>query len=114
MICSPEERQQRRFPTCRSPGFQRVRIGELPVTALYDGFVPVVADDLHGERRARISRLLAEAFLDPGGDRHTAVIAFLVEGNGRRIIDAGSGDSLGPDTGYLLSNLGAAQVDPTE
>ena len=77
--------------------------------------MPVLADDLHGERRARISRLLAEAFLDPGGDRHTAVIAHLVEGNGRRIlIDAGSGDSLGPDTGYLLRNLAAAQVDPTD
>ncbi len=103
------------LPHAQAPGFQRVRIGELLVTALYDGFVPVLADDLHGERRARISRLLAEAFLDPGGDRHTAVIAFLVEGNGRRIlIDAGSGDSLGSDTGYLLSNLVAAQVDPAD
>ena len=53
------------LPHAQAPGFQRVRIGELLVTALYDGFVPVLADDLHGERRARISRLLAEAFLDP-------------------------------------------------
>ena len=32
----------------QSPGFQRIRIGELVITALYDGFVPVPADDLHG------------------------------------------------------------------
>jgi hypothetical protein len=32
----------------QSPGFQRIRIGELLITALYDGFVPVPADDLHG------------------------------------------------------------------
>jgi hypothetical protein len=31
----------------QSPGFQRIRIGELLITALYDGFVSVPADDLH-------------------------------------------------------------------
>jgi hypothetical protein len=35
----------------QSPGFQRIRIGELLITALYDGFVPVPADDLHGAPR---------------------------------------------------------------
>ena len=40
------------------------------------------------------------------------MIAFLVEQNGRRIlIDTGSGDSLGPDTGYLAANLAAAGID---
>ena len=61
------------------------------------------------------SPVLAEAFLPPEGDRRTAVNAFLVEENGRRIlIDAGSGNSLGPDTGYLSTNLAAAQTDPAE
>jgi glyoxylase-like metal-dependent hydrolase (beta-lactamase superfamily II) len=99
----------------QSPGFQRIRIGKLLITALYDGFVPVPADDLHGAPPAEIHRLLAEAFLPPEGDRRTAVNAFLVEENGRRIlIDAGSGNSLGPDTGYLVTNLAAAQTDPAE
>jgi glyoxylase-like metal-dependent hydrolase (beta-lactamase superfamily II) len=99
----------------QSPGFQRIRIGKLLITALYDGFVPVAADDLHGADPAEIHRLLAEAFLPPEGDRRTAVNAFLVEENGRRIlIDAGSGNSLGPDTGHLPTNLAAAQTDPAE
>jgi glyoxylase-like metal-dependent hydrolase (beta-lactamase superfamily II) len=99
----------------QSPGFQRVRIGKLVITALYDGFVPVPADDLHGAPPAEIHRLLTEAFLPPEGDRRTAVNAFLVEENGRRIlIDAGSGNSLGPDTGYLATNLAASQTDPAE
>jgi hypothetical protein len=77
----------------QSPGFQRIRIGELLITALYDGFVAVRADDLHGAPPAEIRRLLAEAFLPPEGDHRTAVIAFLV---GLQImIDTGSGDSLG-------------------
>jgi glyoxylase-like metal-dependent hydrolase (beta-lactamase superfamily II) len=83
------------------------------ITALYDGFVPVPADDLQGAPPAEIHRLLAEAFLPPDGDRRTAVIAFLVEHNGLQImIDTGSGDSLAPDTGYLATNLATAQTDP--
>jgi hypothetical protein len=86
----------------QAPGFQRVRVGDLLITALYDGFVPVLADDVHDEPLAEVRRLLAEAFMPFDGDRRTAVIAFLVEDNGRHIlIDSGSGDSLGPGTGYL-------------
>ncbi len=33
---------------------------------------------------------------------------------GEILIDAGSGNSLGPDTGYLATNLAAAQTDPAE
>jgi len=96
-------------------GFQRVRIGNLLVTAFYDGFVPVPADDLHGAPSGEIKRLLTEAYLPPEGDPRTAVIAFLVEQNGRRIlIDTGSGDSLGPDTGYLAANLAPAGIDPDD
>ena len=40
----------------QSPGFQRIRIGELLITALYDGFVPVPADHLHGAPPAEIHR----------------------------------------------------------
>ena len=97
----------------QSPGFQRIRIGELLITALYDGFVPVPADDLHGAPPAEVSRLLADGFMPADGDRHTAVIAFLVEDRDRRIlIDAGSGHSLGLDTGYVATNLAAAVIDP--
>ena len=93
-------------------GFQRVRVGKLLITAFYDGFVPVPAGDLHGAPSAEIARLLTEAYMPPEGDPRTAVIAFLVEQNDRRIlIDTGSGDSLGPDTGYLAANLAAAGID---
>jgi glyoxylase-like metal-dependent hydrolase (beta-lactamase superfamily II) len=99
----------------QSPGFQQIRIGQLLITALYDGFVPVLADDLHGAPSAEIRRLLTEECMPPEGDPRTAVTAFLVEQNGRRIlIDAGSGDSLGPDTGCLAANLAAAGIDPDD
>jgi glyoxylase-like metal-dependent hydrolase (beta-lactamase superfamily II) len=96
-------------------GFHRIRIGDLLITALYDGFVPITADELRGAPRAEIRRLLAEAFVPADGDLRTAVIAFLVQGNGRNVlIDVGSGDTLGPETGWLAANLAAAHTDPTD
>jgi hypothetical protein len=44
----------------QSPGFQLIRIGESLITALYDGFVSVPADDLHGAPPAEIHQLLAD------------------------------------------------------
>jgi glyoxylase-like metal-dependent hydrolase (beta-lactamase superfamily II) len=99
----------------QSSGYQRIRIGKLLITALYDGFVQVSADDLHGAPPAEIHRLLADGFMPADGDRHTAVIAYLVEDHDRQIlIDAGSGHSLGLDTGYVATNLAAAVIDPSD
>ncbi|MEU2786261.1 MULTISPECIES: MBL fold metallo-hydrolase [Streptomyces] len=95
----------------QAPGFQRFRLGGLLVTALYDGFVPILAEDLHGEPQSEIRRRLANAYLPEDGDPHTAVIGFLVENDGRRVlVDAGSGSTLGPDTGHLREALCAAGV----
>ena len=97
------------------PGFHRIRLGDLSITALYDGFVPFLAEEIRGAAPLEISRLLAEAFLPADGNPRTAVIAFLVEHDGRRIlIDTGAGDALGPHTGSLATNLVAAHTDPAD
>ncbi len=100
----------------QTPGqFQRVRIGDLLITALYDGFGAIPAEDLRGGTPAQIGQFLAEAFLPANGDRCTAVIAFLVEACGRQVlVDAGGGPLLGPDTGHVALHLAAAQTDPAE
>jgi glyoxylase-like metal-dependent hydrolase (beta-lactamase superfamily II) len=99
----------------QAPGFQRFRVGELLITALYDGFGPIPAEDLHGGTPADVGRFLTEAFLPADGDRCTAVTAFLVEGHGWHIlIDAGGGHLLGPDTGHVAVYLAAAQTDPAD
>ncbi|MEW2545332.1 MBL fold metallo-hydrolase [Streptomyces sp. NPDC047002] len=99
-------------PTARqAPGFQRFRIGGLLITALYDGYVPIRADDLRGAPAELVRGRLAAAHLPEDGDPRTAVLAFLVEGDGRRIlVDAGSGTTLGPATGHLWESLAAADV----
>ena len=99
----------------QAPGFQRVRIGDVLITALYDGFEPVPAEDLHGATLAEIGRFLTEAFMPARGDGRTAVIAFLVECHDLHIlIDAGGGPFLGPDTGHVALHLAAAQTDPAD
>ena len=98
-----------------APGFQRVRIGDLLVTALYDGFAAIPAQDLCGATPAEVGRLYTEAFLPADGDLRTAVIAFLVQTDCQRIlIDAGAGCLLGPDTGHVAANLAASGTDPVE
>ncbi|MFE8953497.1 MBL fold metallo-hydrolase [Streptomyces althioticus] len=97
------------------PGFQRFRLGSLLITALYDGFVPILTEDLHGEPQHEMRRRLSDAYLPEEGDPYTAVIGFLVEYDGQRVlVDAGSGNTLGPDTGHLLEALGAAGVAAEE
>ncbi|GEL23745.1 MBL fold metallo-hydrolase [Pseudonocardia sulfidoxydans NBRC 16205] len=95
----------------QAPGFQRFRIGDLIVTALYDGYVPIAAADLNGVPQRVIRECLADAYLPEDGDAHTAVLAFLVEHGGERIlVDTGSGTTLGPATGGLPESLRAADV----
>ncbi|MGD9985672.1 MBL fold metallo-hydrolase [Pseudonocardia sp.] len=99
----------------QAPGFQRFSIGGRTITALYDGFVPIFADDLHGAGAEEIAALLTGSFLPAEGDLHTAVTVFLVDLGSRTVlVDAGSGTSLGPDVGHVLTNLRAAGRRPEE
>ncbi|RKF26315.1 MBL fold metallo-hydrolase [Micromonospora globbae] len=104
-----------RSQSTQAPGFQRFRIGSRLVTALYDGYVPILAADLRGAPREQVRARLADAHLPEDGDPYTAVIAFLVEEDGRHVlVDTGSGSTLGPDTGHLLDSLSADGVTPDE
>ena len=51
----------------QAPGFQRVRIGDLLITALYDGFGAIPAEDLHGGTPAEIGQFLARRSCPPTG-----------------------------------------------
>ncbi|MEU8171658.1 MBL fold metallo-hydrolase [Microbispora hainanensis] len=99
----------------QAPGFARTSVGGITVTTVYDGALPILAADMHGESPERISELLADGFLPPEGDLLTAVNTFLFRTGGRTVlVDAGAGTSLGPGTGHLLDNLRAAGVSPEQ
>ena len=101
-------------PVKQVAGVQRLNIGDLLVTALYDGrtFLPVStlkdisAEDATALLEARFVPLTADGV-------QTAVNAFLVEKDGQRIlVDARSRLPSRPTLGNVVANLRAAGIDP--
>ncbi|MBC7942210.1 MAG: MBL fold metallo-hydrolase [Chitinophagaceae bacterium] len=93
------------------PGVYRFMIGNIPVTALSDGTVPI---DLHQLLRGipftRTDALLAKSFLR--NPYEASINVFLLEVAGRRVlVDTGSGELFGPGNGgKLRQSLSAAGV----
>src|SRR6476469_6881284 len=73
------------------PGFYRIALGEMEVTALYDGFIDLDATKLLKNATPKeIQSLLAKRFQDAKGVQ-TAVNAYLVNtGANLVLVDAGS------------------------
>lgn len=93
----------------------RLVVGSVPVAVVSDGFLPIWAADMSGEPAHRLRQFLAESFLPPEGDIHTAVNSYVFPSTeGLTLVDAGAGGSLGPDTGHLTENLQVAGVSPDQ
>ena len=91
---------------------RRYRIGAATVHVLSDGFIPLGPEMLNGVTPDEFATLLDAANIS--SDAHpTAVNAFLVEiGNRKIMIDAGTGDILGPTAGGLPEVMNALGIDP--
>lgn len=97
----------------RQAGYYRLKIGEVQVTALSDGTVPLDASLLTHVDPARRDALLAQAFLASPLD--ASVNAFLVELGSRRIlIDAGTAELYGPTLGKLPAVLRSIGTPPEQ
>ncbi len=100
----------------QSPGFYRMALGDLEITALLDGTLPLPLPQMYRDVAAEnAAQLLQAAHRDIPTD--TSVNAFLVN-DGKRLvlIDTGTGHYLGSEVGYLIRNLeaggySAAQID---
>lgn len=96
------------YAAVQAPGFYRLKIGSVEVTALSDGTVALPLAKLYtntSEQHARTA--LNDAFLPEIVP--TSVNAFLVNTGERLIlIDAGTGAYLGPALGKLVSNIEAS------
>lgn len=96
-------------------GVHRFMVGDVRVTALSDGTVPI---DLHqllrGIDPARIDRLLADNF--QSNPTEASINAYLIElGERRVLVDVGAGELFGPGNGGRLPEaLAAASVRPDE
>jgi glyoxylase-like metal-dependent hydrolase (beta-lactamase superfamily II) len=86
------------------------RIGDIEVTALSDGVLAAPLDVVLGMDKAETARLAGKK---PGESLPIAVNAFLLKrGEKFALVDAGSGNTMGPTLGKLTDNLRTLGVAP--
>jgi glyoxylase-like metal-dependent hydrolase (beta-lactamase superfamily II) len=96
------------YAAVQAPGFYRLKIGSVEVTALSDGTVALPLAKLYTNTSQQYAQnVLKDAFLPELVP--TSVNAFLVNNGDRLVlIDAGTGAYLGPSLGKLVANIEAS------
>jgi glyoxylase-like metal-dependent hydrolase (beta-lactamase superfamily II) len=98
----------------QAPGFYRVLLGDVEITALSDGTVTIPLDKLlTNTSAAHVDEVLAGHHLGPQVE--TSINAFLVN-TGKRLvlIDTGAGSSFGTHGGWLADNIRASGYRPED
>ncbi len=96
------------------PGYYRAAVGDLEITALYDGYVDLAASVLLNANKAEVQRLLARKFI-AGEKVQTAVNAYLINLGGKLIlIDTGAAKAFGPSLGFIGEQIRAAGYTPEQ
>lgn len=96
------------------PGYWRMTLGDVTVTALYDGKLDLSPSVLKGIAASDLDRMLGSLYVPQNKDGvQTAVNAYLIQQGGKlTLIDAGAAECFGPTLGKMLDNMKAAGVDP--
>jgi glyoxylase-like metal-dependent hydrolase (beta-lactamase superfamily II) len=98
----------------QAPGWYRMMIGDIEVTALSDGIFPMeVGKLLTNITPKELDAALAKSFLKDPVD--ASVNGFLINTGAKLVlIDTGAGVLFGPSVGKLISNLKAAGYKPDQ
>jgi glyoxylase-like metal-dependent hydrolase (beta-lactamase superfamily II) len=98
----------------QAPGYYRVMLGDIEVTALNDGTAKMdTGKILKGIKPEQLQKDLARAFLKDPYD--WSFNAFLVNTGPKLVlIDTGAGSGMGASNGKLISNLKAAGYKPEQ
>jgi glyoxylase-like metal-dependent hydrolase (beta-lactamase superfamily II) len=96
----------------QSPGFYRLKVGDIEVTALIDGSLDIAPAMFPKAGKPEAERLL-EAAGRPKTGAPTAINAFIINTGGKLILlDTGAGMFFGPEAGLLENNIKASGYDP--
>jgi len=92
----------------QAPGYYRMMLGKLRITAVSDGTVTIPLDKLLTHISTdKLRQQLANDAMTPQAE--TSINAFVIDnGQQRVLVDAGAGDLFGHNGGHLLENLAAA------
>jgi glyoxylase-like metal-dependent hydrolase (beta-lactamase superfamily II) len=98
----------------QAPGYYRMMLGDIEVTALLDGIIDLQPNKLLTNVKPKdVSQLLARSFLSESVP--TSVNAYLINtGNHLVLIDAGAATLFGPGLDQLHTNLKAAGYQPEQ
>lgn len=97
------------------PGYYRMMLGDLEVTALYDGYVNLDTKLLKGASEQDIQKLLSRMFVESSKGMQTAVNAYLINtGNNLVLVDTGAAKCFGPTLGNIEDNIRAAGYEPKQ
>ncbi|MDR2837735.1 MAG: MBL fold metallo-hydrolase [Azonexus sp.] len=95
------------------PGYYRLMLGNVEITALFDGTVALDETTLKNVTARDRQRLLAKQFI-AGPKMQTAVNAYLINSGGKLVlIDAGAAKAA-PGLGHVVDNLKAAGYSPEQ
>lgn len=101
------------------PGYYRMQLGQLQITALLDGFLPLPEKTVQGINRKDLEAALRRAHVPQftaaplGTGMQTAVNTFLIRrGERLMLVDTGAGTCFGSSTGQLMRTLQQAGIDP--
>jgi glyoxylase-like metal-dependent hydrolase (beta-lactamase superfamily II) len=101
--------------TTQVPGYYRLNVGDIEVTALYDGYVALDNKLLKGASANDIQQLLGRMFIASSKGVQTAVNAFLINtGKNLILVDTGAAKCFGPTLGVIGDNLRAAGYEPAQ
>jgi glyoxylase-like metal-dependent hydrolase (beta-lactamase superfamily II) len=96
-----------------APTFYDRRVGDVTITTLLDGYIPLGLDAMVGIDAATAAADLTAAYLPPAGPVPTPINAYLIRsGDQTTLIDAGAAGAFGPTTGRLAATLEAMGVAP--
>ncbi|SOZ17606.1 putative metallo-beta-lactamase; putative exported protein [Cupriavidus taiwanensis] len=97
------------------PGYYRMMIGQLEVTALYDGYIDLDPKLFKYTSAREVQSLLARMFVASTPGMQTAVNAYLIHTGSRLVlVDTGAAGCFGPTLGRIGENLRAAGYAPEQ
>ncbi|PHM70168.1 MBL fold metallo-hydrolase [Xenorhabdus sp. KJ12.1] len=101
-------------PVNQVPGYYHHMLGDLMVTAVYDGYVDLSPSLLKGLDINNIKSLITRMFqVENKEGIQTAITAYLVNTKeGLVLIDAGSSNCFGPTAGNIVNSIRAAGYQP--
>lgn len=100
--------------SAQGPGLYRYKLGDIQLTALYDGLWPVKIDDdfVRNAGSAAVNKALAAAFLPPDVLPVSFTVLLVNTGGKLVLIDAGTAGQIADTAGVMFANMTAAGIEP--